>query len=54
MASVRFAMAALLVACFAYAALGYLFVRYEGWRIARRDAKLNAAARGGGAADARS
>jgi len=54
MDSVRFALGAVVVGCFAVGALGYLFVRYEGWRIARRDAKLNAAARGGGAADARS
>lgn len=54
MASVRFAMAALVVGCFAVGALGYVFVRYEAWRIARRDAKRNAASSGGGAADARS
>jgi hypothetical protein len=47
MANVRFALAAVVVACFAVAVFGHLFVRYEVRRIAKRDAKRAAASKGG-------
>jgi hypothetical protein len=43
MANVRFALAAVVVACCLYAVIGHLFVRYEVRRIAKRDAMRTAA-----------